>query len=79
MCVCVDLEGVVCLLALLTSCLYQLKRRRAAGWLACGLWVLCVGAVEGSSLSVAACVTSCVCVLCVPVSVSGTHVQLCYQ
>lgn len=73
----VDLVIVMCLPALVTSCLCQLKRRRAVGWLACVLF-LGVGAVEGSTLSVTACVPSCVSVLCVCVCISGTHEQLCY-
>lgn len=49
-----------------TSDLLSLPEKRGRGWLCLGvMWVLCVGAGVSSASPVAACLTSCLSVLCV--------------
>lgn len=77
MCVLVNLESVKCVPALATFCLCQPKKRRGLGALCLNfVRVLRVGAVEGSTLSVAGCVTRCVSVLCV--CATGVYAGLSY-
>ena len=68
-CELVNTESVVRVPALVTSCLCQPQRRRGRGWLCLGMmWVLCVGAGDGSALSVAVSLIGRLSVLCVCVS-----------
>lgn len=78
-CELVNPESVVCVPALMTSCLCQPQRRRGHCRLCLGvMWVLCVGAGDRSALSVAVCLTGHLSVLCVCVCVSGKHAHLRY-
>lgn len=62
----VNQGSVECVLSIVSFSLYWLKRRRGLGCLCfCILSVLDVGDVEGSTLSVAACIAGHVGVLCV--------------
>ena len=64
----VNPESVVCVPALVTSCVCQPQRRRHGLLCLCVMWVLYVAAFDSRALAVAVCVTGHVSVLCVCLS-----------